>query len=398
MALKFSKLTRPAIRALQAGEKLAEHGIIADRLRNGDLRFTVNIMVDGERIHRVVGKESEGVTREQAERTIESLRTKAREGRLDLPRGRKTHRSFADAGEEYLERIEHHPKHGRNMKVKRHHIRRRLAPYFKTQRPDRLTDFAISHYIRHRREEGAATATINRELSTLSHFLNRCLEWRWIRERPKITKGEESRKKIVVLTPEHQRRLMAAAVADQDDYCWLFVAFGLNTGMRHSEILRVRWTDIDFEQRRIYIGKAKAGQREQPITSALTDMLKREREQRKDQDGYIFAVTRRDGKRGYRMTMTRQFQRAVIRAGLDPAKVTPHVMRHTAITQLVKAGVDLPTIQTISGHKTLAMVLRYTHLSGTHIDSAMENIEAGFPDSITPKLHTGSDADKRGAA
>ncbi|WP_370385484.1 tyrosine-type recombinase/integrase [Novosphingobium sp. EMRT-2] len=43
--------------------------------------------------------------------------------------------------------------------------------------------------------------------------------------------------------------------------------------------------------------------------------------------------------------MDRQFQRAVIRAKLDPAKVTPHVMRHTGITRLVMAGVDLPTIQ-----------------------------------------------------
>jgi site-specific recombinase XerD len=50
--------------------------------------------------------------------------------------------------------------------------------------------------------------------------------------------------------------------------------------------------------------------------------------------------------------MDRPFEDAVIRAGLDPVLITPHVMRHTAITKLVKAGVDLPTIQRISGHKT----------------------------------------------
>ena len=49
----------------------------------------------------------------------------------------------------------------------------------------------------------------------------------------------------------------------------------------------------------------------------------------------------------------------MIRAGLDPRIMTPHVMRHTAITKLVQSGVDLPTIQSISGHKTIAMVLRY---------------------------------------
>ena len=55
-------------------------------------------------------------------------------------------------------------------------------------------------------------------------------------------------------------------------------------------------------------------------------------------------------------------------------------MRHTAITNLVKAGVDLPTIQKISGHKTIAMVLRYTHVHGAHIDQAIKAIGRGIPE------------------
>ena len=94
--------------------------------------------------------------------------------------------------------------------------------------------------------------------------------------------------------------------------------------------------------------------------------------------------------------MDKPFRRAVIRAGLDPVKVTPHVMRHTAITNLVKSGADLPTIQRISGHKTLTMVLRYTHVHGQHIDRAISAIGRGLPepsenesaDTVTPKLHT----------
>ncbi len=168
--------------------------------------------------------------------------------------------------------------------------------------------------------------------------------------------------------------------------------------MLQSEILRVRWSDIDFDQRRIYIARAKAGQREQPITTALAEMLKKEREQREDQEGFIFAVTRKDGKSGHRQTMTRQFERAVKRANLNPRKVTPHVMRHTAITRLVKAGVDLPTIQRISGHKTLAMVMRYVRLSGEHIDSAIAAVETTFPDTITPEFHIAPDDANRSAA
>lgn len=398
MALKFSRLTRPEIRNLSPGQRINEHGITAERMANGDTRYSINVMVDGQRIHRVVGRDSEGVTREQAERTIEGLRTKAREGRLDLPTGRKLHRSFTDAAAEYLTRIEHHPKHGRNFARKKRHIEQQLTPYFKQHRPDKLTDFAIAHYVRSRKDKGAAVATINRELSTLSHFLNRCVEWKWIKDKPAVTKGEETRKKVVVLTPTDQRALMQAAIGDQDPLLWLFVAIALGTGMRHSEILQIKWEHIDHAHRRIYIPKAKAGQREQPMPPTLAGTLERERENIGAVKGWLFPTSRADAKHPHRSTMSAQFRRAVERAKLDSAKVTPHILRHTAITGLVKAGVDLPTIQRISGHKTLAMVLRYTQLSDDHIDDSVAKLDNAFSDAITPELHTAPIEAVKGAA
>jgi site-specific recombinase XerD len=52
-------------------------------------------------------------------------------------------------------------------------------------------------------------------------------------------------------------------------------------------------------------------------------------------------------------------------------KVTIHILRHTAITHLVQGGIDLPTVQRVSGHKTLSMVVRYSHQNSDHIQSAM---------------------------
>lgn len=387
MALKFSALTRNTIRSLSVGDQLTEHGIRVKRMKNGDLGYSVNIMVDGERIHRVVGRESEGVTREQAERAIESLRTKAREGRLDLPAGKKVHRTFEVVGEDYLAEIEHHPAHGRNLDRKKRHMRRRLAPFFKGQRPEKLTEFAIANYRKNRSEEGAAQATINRELATLSHFLNRCVEWGWSKTKPKIHKVAEERKKIVVLSDKDKLALMQAAFEDHDPCTWLFTKIALDTGMRHSEILRVRWDDIKFQLRRIYVGRAKAGQREQPIPTGLARLLETEWKKLGKPEGYLFPTSRKDAQSPFRSTMAKQFRRTVLRAKLNPEKLTPHILRHTAITHLVKEGVDLPTIQKISGHKTLAMVLRYTQLSDSHIDSAIAKLDSAFADSITPELH-----------
>jgi integrase len=392
MAIKFSRLTRPAIRALKPGEKLTEHGVIAERQKNGDVRYSVNVMVDRQRIHRVIGKESDGVTREQAERAIEIFRTKAREGRLDLPAGRKVHRTFGDLADAYIERIEHHSKHGRNLNRKRQHIQIRLVPYFKDQTLDKLTDTIISQFVRERKAEGAAQSTINRELSTLSHFLNRCMEWEWIKRRPKIEKGAEPRKQIVVLSDTQKQALLEAASMDRDPLTWLFTAIALGTGMRHSEILRIQWQEIDFAQQRIYVGRAKAGQREQPVPPVLSSHLEKQWNDLGKPDGYLFPMSRAGSKHRHRQSMGTEFRRAVELAKLDPAKVTPHILRHTAITALVKAGVDLPTIQKISGHKTLEMVLRYTQLSNEHVDRSVAVLDRFFAVPITQELHARADS------
>lgn len=389
MALKFSRLTRPAIRALAPGERVNEHGIIVEKQRNGEVRFSVGIMVDGQRVHRVVGRESEGVTREQAERYIEKVRTEAREGRLDLARGRKLHRTFAEAAEEYLTRLEESG--GKNLKPKRMHLRRHLIPYFGKQRADQLKEFGLRTYRVKRRAAEASDATINREMATLSHMLKSAVRWDWIGadKVPAIEKEKEAQQPIFVLSDTQARALMKAAMQDQDGRLWLFVLFGLGAAMRHREILRVRYEQIDFENRRIFIPEAKAGEREQPITPVLTEALRRQRAMEDDEDGWVFpTMIPGQSTTGHRTNMGRPFARAVVRAKLDPDKVTPHTMRRTAITRLVKAGVDLPTIQRISGHRTLAMVLRYVNVHGSHIDAAIRMLDGNFSDAVTPELHT----------
>ncbi len=72
------------------------------------------------------------------------------------------------------------------------------------------------------------------------------------------------------------------------------------------------------------------------------------------------------------------WKRVVLAAGLDPSQVVRHTLRHTAITHLVQAGVDLPTVKRISGHKTLSMVERYSHQNGEHIRSAMDKLESRY--------------------
>ena len=156
-----------------------------------------------------------------------------------------------------------------------------------------------------------------------------------------------------------------------------------------SEILSIRRENVDVDRRRIFIPQAKAGAREQPMTAELAAELTRHMSGFPKGTEWLFPSIASHS--GHPATIPKAHRQVVKAAGLDPDVVVRHTFRHTAVTHLVQAGVDLPTVQKISGHKMLAMVARYAHANGTHIDAAMDRLETQMANnkvvSITPKLH-----------
>ncbi len=146
--------------------------------------------------------------------------------------------------------------------------------------------------------------------------------------------------------------------------------------MRKSEILSIRLENIVLERRIVYIPKAKAGAREQPITKSLAGYLSEYL--KTAEPGQIWLFPSKQSKTGHITWPEHSFRSVVKAAGLDHGQVVIHTLRHTAITHLVQAGVDLPTVQRISGHKTLQMVARYSHQNGEHIQSAMDVLEERY--------------------
>jgi site-specific recombinase XerD len=123
----------------------------------------------------------------------------------------------------------------------------------------------------------------------------------------------------------------------------------------------------------IYIPKAKAGAREQPITKGLADYLESYVATLQKGTQWLFSSVA--AVEGRTVNLDKPFRRCVVAAGLDVKQVVRHTLRHTAITHLVQAGVDLPTVKRISGHKNLSMVERYSHQNGAHIQGAMDKLE-----------------------
>jgi integrase len=394
MAVKFTKLTRPEMRKTSAGDKIEEHGVVYTRLANGDGRFSVNVMVDGERVHRVIGKESEGVTREQAENFIAKLRTDAREGRLNLPKGRKIAVGFKEAAEKYLKKLSEEG--GKDIKAKTRRLNQHLIPFFGNQSLSKIVTSDVKRYGEQRSKELAisggdknkpldqaklkttSNGTINRELAVLSHLFNQAVEWKWIQYRPaKIVLLKEEEGRDNYLTKEQVVLVKEMATHDENPLAFMFINIGLDTSMRKSEILAIRIEHIDLERRIIYIpnvaGVTKTGSREQPITKRLAAYLEAELEKLPSEQVWLFPSSK--SATGHITNIDKAFRRVIVAAGLDPSEIVRHTMRHTVVTHLVQDGIDLPTVMKISGHKTLAMILKYSHRNGEHVQEAMDRLE-----------------------
>ena len=396
MAKTFLNLTRAQMRKLKAGEHITEHGISFERLANGDGLFSVNIMVDRRRIHRSIGRESDGTTRSTAQEFITKARHEAREGRLNLPKRRRVALTLAAAAPLYIDRL--HQEGGKNIERKRLQLMQSLIPYFSKQPLSQITTFEVERYKKHRTNQPVRSrkklkpgetrpllkpSTVNRELATLSQLLNKAAEWGWIeRSSAKIRKFKEGSGRIVYLTAAQADDLLEAAKGDQNRQIYPFILIGLRTGMRKSEILSIRREHVDLAANSIYVPHAKAGARVQPISPDLADFLSGYIEMLPPGTPWLFPSV--GTRHGHTVDIRKAFVRSVIAAGLDPKQVVPHTLRHTAITHLVQAGVDLPTVKRISGHKTLAMVERYAHQSGTHIADAMEKLDGHYRPTKKP--------------
>lgn len=168
--------------------------------------------------------------------------------------------------------------------------------------------------------------------------------------------------------------MIEAAKQDQNPQIYPFVVIGLGTAMRRVEILSIRHEYLDLTRRVIYIPKAKAGAREQPIPAQVVAFLSAHIAALPPKQPWLFpSLTSRTG---HTMDIRKAFRRVVLAAGMNPDEVVRHTMRHTAITHLVQAGVDLPTVKRLSGHKALIMVERYPHQNGAHIQAVMDKLES----------------------
>ena len=180
--------------------------------------------------------------------------------------------------------------------------------------------------------------------------------------------GKKTQEKTA-LTPQECEKLIERV---RNPRAKTFLLIALNTGMRRGEILALKWDDVDFEKKLIHVRrnavlmrggtklsdelKTKAGRRDIPLTETLEAHLLVEKKRTHSQ--YILAMQNRQ-------PMTDSSYKSMwrlIERELPEKHVTAHILRHTYITRLFEAGLDIKEIQYLAGHSSVDMTLRvYTH-------------------------------------
>lgn len=235
--------------------------------------------------------------------------------------------------------------------------------------------------------------TINRSLSLVSRF------FAWARKRGFVASNpvrdverysETGRGRIDFLTPEECNILLEGAEATEGEMFHAFLMTLLLIGARRSEGLRLRWQDVDFEGGEIRIPPEadKIGQgRAIPMDPSLEAVLGRLKKARKvipvgkaaDLDRSDLIFTRKDRSPLTPKVLSLMMERT--KRGLDLPRdrkriIGFHVLRHTCVSLLRQAGVDLADVGRIMGHRSLQTTMRYSHLWAEGTREAVQRLGA----------------------
>jgi integrase len=247
---------------------------------------------------------------------------------------------------------------------------------FGTRRLSEITYLDLETYRNRRRAtptragKPRTDATVNREMTTLRHMLNKAVEWGMLEHNP-FNKGS----RLMLKENNHRLRFLSeleieALLKACDDlkthtpHLRPIVETALLTGMRREELLSLKWEQI--RNGFIYLTETKSGKARQiPINNRLAQVLKALRQTNQLKSEFVFC----DGKGRRFHEVKRSFTSACRRAGIEAFRF--HDLRHTFASQLVMNGIGLKAVQELLGHADIKMTMRYSHLSQTHLQDAV---------------------------
>lgn len=218
-------------------------------------------------------------------------------------------------------------------------------------------------------------STVNRYLASLSAVFNFALDAGLIDRHPmkggQVRKLSESSGRRRILTTEEEARLIGEAERSSWPLMAMFLRLALTTGARKSELRKLRWADIDLERRIAVLPKTKNGEaRTLPLVHSVRNALTEAKKVQPLASDYVFFNPNDPSKPKDIDTVWRHVrQRAGLEADREDVldRVVLHSTRHTAATKLIRGGANLIQAAAVTGHKTVGMLKKYTHLGADDV-------------------------------
>lgn len=229
---------------------------------------------------------------------------------------------------------------------------------------NQLTPKLIAEW-RDQRLRMVKASTVLREINTLSAVLNVAIrEWGSpiVNPVPSIKKPSSSQGRTRRLDSNEEEKLLEQLAP----HYRRVVEFALATGMRRGEILSLKWRDVDFKKRTAFLPITKNGEsRRVPLSSKALSLLNEQANATSQADSkdaeHVFPV--------HYIALDKAWVRARTNAGVSDLHF--HDLRHEAISRFFELGLNMMEVASISGHKSLQMLKRYTHPKAEEIASKL---------------------------
>lgn len=217
-------------------------------------------------------------------------------------------------------------------------------------------------------------ATVNRYLAVLSHaFTIAVKEWGWVEDNPlrKVSKSKEPRGRVRFLSDDERTRLLAACRESANPALYPAVVLALSTGARQMEIMGLRWEQVDLHRKVITLHDTKNQERRVlPLAGHALELIQVRAKVRRIDTDLLFP-----GQNPVKpIDLRAPWEAALKRADVQDFRF--HDLRHSAASYLAMNGASLAEIAEVLGHKTLAMVKRYAHLSEAHTAGVVARMNA----------------------
>ena len=243
--------------------------------------------------------------------------------------------------------------------------------------PDQLTPEDIRQYQLYLTDElGVSWTVFNQAVCALRFFFCVSLGKDWAVKA--LPYRRPSRRLPVVLSQLEVRRLLDQVVNLKHR---TILTVGYATGLRISEVLHLRVSDIDCQRMTVRVEQGKGRKdRYVMLSPKLLELLREYRSQYRS-ESWLFAGGR-PGQPLSRESVGKVFRRAVQRAGLNkPA--TFHSLRHAFATHLLEAGTNIRAVQVLLGHRSLASTQVYTHVSPHYLTATPSPLDL-LPEPTRP--------------